>query len=186
MPEFIRTFVAIPVMPTRALENISTSLAELGWPIRGCHIRQLHVTLAFLGDTPFEQVPEISSVLDQVVRAHNVLSLELTGLGVFPNPSRPRVIWSGLSPKEGITELANEVSSAIADLGFPRDERSFQPHLTLAYVKGRPPGELQTLMLEHAQSMFGGVTVEHVHFYQSELTNSGPRYTILSEHALAD
>lgn len=186
MPEFIRTFVAIPVMPTRSLERISNSLTELGWPVRVCHIRQLHATLAFLGDTPFEQVPEISAVLDQVVRAHDVLSLELTGLGAFPNPSRPRVVWSGLSPKEGITALANEVSTAIADLGFPRDERPFQPHLTLAYVKSRPPGELQALIHAHTESMFGSVTAEHVHFYQSELSKSGPRYTVLSEHALAD
>ena len=184
MPEFIRTFVAIPVIPSREIKRILVELAELKGPLRVLNHEDVHLTLAFLGDTPINRTHEVSEVLRETLCTHNLFDVNVVGLGAFPDRKRPRVVWAGLDPQEPLRKLANDISSRLAALGFPKEERRYSPHLTLARVKGRPPEQLFAFFDELGDAKFGEIRVDRVVYYQSELLEKGPKYTPLAEFEL--
>jgi 2'-5' RNA ligase len=56
-------------------------------------------------------------------------------VGSFGGRQRLRVIWVGLEGDvEELADLADKVENALTPLGFPRENRRFAPHLTLARV----------------------------------------------------
>ena len=100
----IRAFVAVdlPEEARAALGEVGAALA--GWVARGAvkwvRPELMHLTLRFLGDTPFDRRPAVQAALDAVAAAHVPFDLHLTGVGCFPNPRRPRVVWVGLGGDE--------------------------------------------------------------------------------------
>ena len=74
--------------------------AELAPEIAGCHwtsTRPFHITLAFLGDVPDSDLNEICQTVTASTVSLDRFEVEVRGLGVFPNASRPRVIWAGVT-----------------------------------------------------------------------------------------
>src|SRR5207344_3659032 len=62
--------------------------------------------------------------------------LTLAGTGAFPESGAPRVLWMGVEQgKDGLMAVEREVSARLSGLGIPREERPFNPHLTLARVR---------------------------------------------------
>ena len=96
-----------------------------------------HLTLLFLGEIPRERVDPVVGALLPVSTKAAPFSLTLEGVGAFPSPERPRVVWTGAT--EGgaeLVRLANAVREALANEGDPtRRESTFTPHLTLLRVR---------------------------------------------------
>lgn len=184
----IRTFIAIEI-PTAIQEKlieIQTDLAKfvgrVSWVKRG----NIHITLKFLGDVQANQIESISSALKQIAQTHSSFNINFGGIGVFPNPRRPRVIWVGItSGAEEMTKLAEDIENSLQNLGFPREKRGFTPHLTLARIK-RP------LNLQAVSSKFNqydnldipSLKVDNITLIQSQLHPQGSIYTPLEEFAL--
>ena len=186
MPELIRTFIAVPVEPPAEIRAVMKSIRAIGGPIRMIDFDQMHLTLNFLGETRWNQVSEIGESIDQVVKQFTCFEVTLDSLGAFPDARRPRVVWAGLSLTERVTQLAETLAVELERLSFPREDRRYKPHLTLARVKGRCPAELQKIITDQASKSFGTIHVEEVILYQSELAKSGPIYTALSTHSLQE
>lgn len=184
MSKQIRTFVAIPITPSKSLRTCMRLLAELGGPLRHNTPDQLHITLKFLGDTAWEQTPEVGAAIDDVLKSHVPIGIQLQGVGAFPRQQRPRVIWAGVEAEPSLKLIANQLNERMAELGFPLEERDFHPHVTLAYVKGRLPAGAEEWFLDYQETEFGNTTVDRVELLQSELTPSGPIYTVISSHGL--
>jgi len=142
-------------------------------------IDTLHVTLKFVGEVDAERVPGIAQVVEQVAATESVFELQLDGLGAFPNRERPSVIWVGLRNAAACSRMAAALESQLVECGIPADERAFRPHLTLARIKGRPPGRLFDLLAAEHVTSFGAEVVQSLHLIQSELNPDGPRYTTL-------
>jgi len=95
--------------------------------------KAFHLTLKFLGEIEEKKVEEIKSALNKI--KFKKINTALTEIGVFPNESYTRVVWTGLEDSEGkIKNLQKEVDSKIEKLGLKKDAR-FHPHLTLTRVK---------------------------------------------------
>jgi 2'-5' RNA ligase len=93
----------------------------------------IHLTLKFLGDVPVQHMEEISDALRQAAQGHQALRLRVEGAGCFPNLERPRVLWLGVAGDlDALRSLQAGVEKCTSPLGFPPEERSFSPHLTLA------------------------------------------------------
>jgi len=98
----------------------------------------VHLTLKFLGNIPSGRVPEIEGAVREAARGVPAFHLEVGGLGVFPNPQRPRVAWVAVRGEvERLAGLQKGIDSVLLPLGFPRESRPFTPHLTLARVRER-------------------------------------------------
>ena len=180
----LRAFIAIKIAPTSGLRRLHSQLAELGDRFRPASLANLHVTLKFLGDAAESQISEIGALVKRITRGRPKIHLHLVGLGAFPNDRRPSVVWVGFSQAEPLCQLAIELQTALAPLGFPQEGREFQPHLTLLRVKSRPPEALFALLANEADTDFGLVEISHVELIESELTRSGSRYTTLARFAL--
>jgi 2'-5' RNA ligase len=181
----IRTFVAVRVGVLPELQAVLKSLAGLRWPIVAVSPDNLHVTLKFLGETPVARRDDVSRCLAQAVAGQPPLNVRVQGLGAFPTPDRPSVIWTGLLDAEPLVALAERLETLLEPLGFARDSRPFHAHVTLARVKGRPPRELFELLRRHAATGFGSIEIRSVEFMQSDRQREGARYSTLASCPLA-
>src|SRR5437660_12146600 len=101
----------------------------------------IHLTLKFLGDIQEAQVDALREILSKAAASARPFTLEARGLGAFPNPRAPRVIWLGLHGSHDdmadLQRLQAAVEDGLAGLGFPKEARAFTPHLTLARIRDR-------------------------------------------------
>jgi RNA 2',3'-cyclic 3'-phosphodiesterase len=118
----------------RFLEGVSGFAPEARW----VRLESLHITLKFIGEQTAEQVEAITQQLRRVESAP--VEIQVSGYGFFPTATSPRVFWIGIHASPHLAELACRVDSAVAELGVPREEREFSPHLTLARSGGRSGG----------------------------------------------
>jgi 2'-5' RNA ligase len=95
------------------------------------------------------------------------------------------VIWVGIA--EGWTQVQQvyeQTETLFSGLGFPRETRSFSPHITIARVKtGRRRDEIASLLRRLEDKSFGTFTADKVRLKRSVLSGSGPRYSTLLEVA---
>jgi RNA 2',3'-cyclic 3'-phosphodiesterase len=96
-----------------------------------------HLTLEFLGEIVPELVPPIATALERVGKGIAPFDLTLEGVGAFPSPARPRVVWTGVTlGRANVVDLAGRIAAALAPLGLPPPREAFEPHLTLFRVRG--------------------------------------------------
>lgn len=141
-----------------------------------------HLTLKFLGSVRKERVQEVGDLLEGIGLQQDPFPVTLQGISAFPYQSNPRVIWVGVRDQSGQLEnLWQEIDTGLVDLGFPRDDREFTPHLTLGRVKAnRSQGDLTYLFQRFRGRKFGTSLIDSITFYRTELQKSGPKYTVLS------
>lgn len=183
MAQTLRTFVAID-FAADPVRDVLSDLQDLGRPIRTVR-EPLHLTLKFLGETRPADLAAIGRILAEVTSRHAVHEVDLTGVGAFPRPERPSVIWAGIAPQDPVRALAAELAAELEPLGFPPERRAFHPHITLARVKGRPPAGLADLFDLYGGEVFGKSLVREALHYQSELTPGGSQYSVLARAPLA-
>ena len=129
----MRLFVALNLPPPvrDALWIATAQLRDRNLPVKWVRGEGIHLTLKFLGDVADEQEPELAAALARAAAGACTLSLTLGGFGVFPDFSRPRVLWVGIAPEPGLEILQHRVEQEFAPLGFPTEGRPFRPHVTL-------------------------------------------------------
>jgi RNA 2',3'-cyclic 3'-phosphodiesterase len=92
-----------------------------------------HITLRFIGDIGNRQASEIDSLLVDVSR--RPLVLKVSGLGSFGG-DKPHSVFATVEPNRELSELQGEVDRLVRACGVESDKRKFQPHVTLARLKG--------------------------------------------------
>lgn len=146
----------------------------------------LHTTLKFLGDTDETVVPEIVSLMDDAVKGIPPITLTVRGTGAFPNATRIRVIWIGLDGAESLGTIASTLDRKLEALGFSPEGRRWQPHVTIARVKGaRNLDRVRTTVAAHSSDEFGTVQVDRIRLKRSVLSPRGPEYTTVADVPLA-
>jgi len=136
----------------------------------------MHFTVQFLGEISEEMVRKISDALNSI--EFSAFSISFMGVGVFPKPSFPRVIWIGTN--DGINELeklAEMIRTKLSQLGF-RPDKKFKPHVTIFRVKNKIEG-ISDKLEKFSSYNFGKQTVSEIKLKKSELAPEGPIYTDL-------
>jgi len=140
----------------------------------------IHLTLKFLGEISAEQVAQVKEVLDRIGPFER-FSIRAKGFGFFPDSKRPRVFWAGLEAPPELARLAKQVETAIAEIGFPPENRAFSPHLTLARFKApRPQPKLQALLAVQEVPDLGTFDVSEYFLWESRLSPQGAKYRKLA------
>lgn len=165
-----------PELRSRLLE-LQEGLRSLGCDLKLVEPENIHVTLRFLGEVSRGLVEEAAKALSKLrAEPFNML---LRGLGAFPSPSRPRVVWVGVA--EGAAELSalhRQVEELLRPIGFGPEREEFVPHITLARVRGaRGLQRLASFVRENSEVEVGLMRVEEVKLKRSVLTPSGPVYS---------
>lgn len=185
-----RAFVAIalPATVAEVLQSIQDRLAPETPGVRWTGATSgFHLTLAFLGDVPDAELPALSRAMAMAAEPAAPLSLRLEGLGAFPSPSRPRVLWAGIGGpgRAELTPLRSAIAAALGTLGHPPADDRFRPHVTLGRIRAdhrRPPD--WTRLLERFAPWAGpDFEVAEVGLFASRVSPGGPAHATLA-HAL--
>jgi len=191
--ETIRAFIAIP-LPESLLAHLGRLQRRLEQEVPPRSVRwvrpeNIHLTLQFLGDTPVEKVLRIKAALEVVARYAPPCTFAVGGLGCFPNPRRPRVIWVGVQEPTGrLAALQDAIEEAMAPLGYPPEGRGFTPHLTLGRVQRRASRDdaarIGQVITSTDIGRLGEAPAGRFVLFQSVLRPTGPEYTMLAEFRL--
>jgi 2'-5' RNA ligase len=175
----IRAFIAVAIDP-EVVEKIAAAITELQPQIAG--VRWLapgnfHLTLKFLGSVDESAIATIGEHLRAHLRLFQRFTINAKGLGVFPSPRRPRVLWVGLNG-DSLVSLASRIESALQPLGFTPESRQFTPHLTIGRWREQTPtiASLGSELKRWQAHEFGNFSVEKVMLMQSVLRRDGAIY----------
>ena len=179
--EGLRLFIAVPLSPAveERIGQIQASWRKEAEGVRWVKPENVHITLKFLGHVPKGEVEGIDHVLKEVTKGKQVFPVRIGGAGAFPTKANARVLWIGVEDERGaLKEIFEELERRLHDLGFPREERSFKPHLTLGRVKGRR-GKRFSFLERDADLEVGVLEVKEVVLFKSNLKPTGAEYTPL-------
>jgi 2'-5' RNA ligase len=179
----VRLFAAVeldPAVKAAAVEAGQRLRARAAVDAKWIPEANLHITLWFLGEVADADVPAVLSALQPPI-AIQPFTLEIGGLGAFPQSGRPRVLW--LDVRRGASHLKAlnaEVGRRLQPLGFEPERRTYSAHLTLARMRDttRPSGSAGTLRraLAEVPSDAGQSRVTGVTLFRSRLSPKGATY----------
>lgn len=188
----VRSFIAIPV-PDQGIEALQDTVqkleSDIGRSVRWVRLDGIHLTLKFMSDIPAGTVEQVLEALPQVASQFPSIKLAISGLGVFPNTRRPRVLWAGLTGElEALSELQSAVDDMVGRLGLPKEQRPFSPHLTLGRVR-RETSESQLrkigeIMADAAPPSAVPWTANTVNLMRTELDPAGSRHYLVGAAAI--
>ncbi len=186
--EQIRSFIAIE-LPDEVRQGLARLRNELERDehrfVKWVDAEGIHLTLKFLGNIPARRAAEVTQAMEGATQGISPFRLQISGLGVFPSLTQVRVFWVGIGGEmDKLSRLQQNIDSALADLGFAREERPFVPHLTLARIRqGASPSDrrsfgalVDSAVFEHEYD----VEVKAVNLMRSQLTPAGAVYSRLS------
>ncbi|MEK7542561.1 MAG: RNA 2',3'-cyclic phosphodiesterase [Patescibacteria group bacterium] len=162
-----------------------------GIPARWTTKENLHLTLAFLGNTSEVELQNLISVCTQIGERHLPFELRIARLQYGPDAKRPRMIWA---VGENMPKLLALQQDICLTLGI-QETQKFSPHLTLARFRSF---ELQRMEQEElpdppvfdpevSDRRAGGeeipiaFEVKSIEVMESKLKRSGAQYTIVQE-----
>jgi 2'-5' RNA ligase len=143
--------------------------------------------LKFLGDVDAKETHRVCQAVQDAVADAAPFEFEVRGAGAFPKANRPRTVWvGGGHGSEAMIELNRRIEAGLAKLGFRKEARRFQPHLTIGRVRRGGPAvaELGKLIGERADVELGLTKVHEVIVFSSQLDRSGPTYEALARAPL--
>jgi 2'-5' RNA ligase len=180
----MRAFIAVETPPdvvgraTQLARQLSAAGADVTWVAAD----NLHWTVKFLGDVYPRELAEICQALGAAARTVPPFGMNVGGAGAFPNVARPRTLWLGAGDGgQGLVRLAEAVETEMTRIGFRREGRRFEPHLTIGRVRSGGPEQAALGELIAAQAAFegGAMEVDEVVLFSSELRPQGPIYEAL-------
>jgi 2'-5' RNA ligase len=179
-----RIFIAIKVEAGETLFKIVSSLKSglINEGIKWTSLDNIHLTLAFLGDTEENMTEIISSKMKERCEGSGNFELIIRGTGVFKNFSDPRVIWTGIEESEKLTQLNYTVVNGLNETNIKLANRPFKPHLTLGRIKYlNDKLALKTIIDKYQDIEIQKVTVNEIIIYESILRQTSPLYKPLTK-----
>lgn len=175
-----RLFLAIE-MPSKIKEKISAiqnklRLSRLGatWVKPG----NMHVTLVFIGDTDYNQIPEIIGLLSSL--RDDAFEVSFSEISGFPSQNKANIIWLGFKENLALYYLQEKIKRRLEEINIKSDNKLFAPHLTIARLDR--PKNLEKLKL--TAGTLGKFSVRQFILYESELKSDGPKHIPIKKFKL--
>ena len=189
----IRAFIAIelPSELKSGLLQLQTELKLSGYTfVKWVATEGIHLTLKFLGNIPSLKIDEITGAMVNAIEGISPFQLETAELGVFPNLKRPNVFWVGIAGDlDKLALLQKRIDNVLEQKGFPREKRTFNPHLTLARIReDASPQNRQDfgkLVAKKSFTVKYQLKVNVISLMRSQLLPGGAMYHRLSEVTLS-
>jgi len=180
----IRSFLALdpPEEVLGEIASIQNRLRKfIQGDIRWVRPEGIHSTLKFFGDISGDDVANIAATVEKAAEKEMPFSLAIGGVGVFPDPHRPRVLWLGMNGDvERLRVFQKGIEQALLQIGFPREQRPYRPHLTLGRIRSLKGLIGLARALEKGEEYTAGRFIASgLSLIQSELTPRGAIYTRL-------
>lgn len=187
MIESKRLFLAIKIMASNQFLNTINELKQYlkHENIRWIKTENLHLTLRFFGDTPFDEIQRIIDAIAKAIENEKPFNIEIFNLGVFGSSYHPKVIWFKIKADEILKNLERRISSELKIVGFTKDRQNFVPHLTIARMKRLTDKNLfKEILKNYKEEFIQESKVQEVILYESILQRTGPIYKVIQKFDL--
>lgn len=164
-----RLFVAIdlPEQVKESIQEICSGLPEAKW----VDVRQLHLTLRFIGETDDGLFTAIKESLARI--SESAFSLTLQGVGCFPPKKSPRVLWVGIDRNDTLIRLADKIEQELVKNGLEPESRRFSPHITIARFRDISTHKAAEYLAKNSLFKTQTFPIEEFYLYSSTLTPKG-------------
>ena len=147
---------------------------------------QWHLTLLFLGEREEGLVPRLGELFQEAASATAPFSMELGGIGAFPNLNHPKVLFvpatRGVEPFQ---KLSDVLRAKAESAGLDLEKKEIHPHVTLGRARdGKNVQDVVRFLREACPASLGILSVNRFYIFRSELTPTGAIYTRLMEFQL--
>ena len=175
----MRTFVAVEITDQGVINKIEKLQSQIRINAKPVDVKNIHFTLQFLGEITESNMEEIQKALKSI--EFESFMLEFRGIGAFPKPKFPRVVWVGTDENGGeqLRKLSEQVENALSPLGFKKD-KAFKPHVTIFRIK-KKVGDISKDLESFENMSYGSQKITQIKFKKSILTPNGPVYSDLME-----
>ncbi|MHC4395839.1 MAG: RNA 2',3'-cyclic phosphodiesterase [Planctomycetota bacterium] len=176
-----KTRAAIGDLQQRLQNKVDVKKSDVKW----VRPEVMHLTLKFLGEVKDQRIAEVCDIVKDVSASHKSFELDIEGLGSFGG-RRPKILWIGTGDgSDNLRRLAKETEEQLALVGWPKETRDFSGHLTLCRIRNPKAGiELAQVSEQYKDFNAGVISADSVSVYQSQLTPTGPIYTLLGNYKL--
>jgi RNA 2',3'-cyclic 3'-phosphodiesterase len=175
----LRTFIAVKIEPRHSLVQLMHQLKKAfsEESIKWVAENNFHLTLKFLGSTSPQQVNEIKAVLQNIGRFFPAFHFDLKGIGYFKRKGQPRVLFIKIEKDALLKQLAAEIDTQVSLLGFEKENRPFNPHLTLGRIKFlKNKSRFYSITEKYSSKHILQTTIHEIILYQSILKPEGAHY----------
>jgi 2'-5' RNA ligase len=182
-----RIFIAVKVNPEETFLNMISSFKSVLFNenIKWINPENIHITLAFLGNTEENLIKGISSMLEKVCEDSRNFELTIRGTGVFRNINDPRIIWTNIDNSEDLLKLADKILIGLTNIDIKTDEKPFKPHITIGRIKHLKNKEtFKDLTEQYQNTELQRLHINGVTLYESILLPQGPKYIPLERFKL--
>jgi len=169
----MRLFYAVPV-PADVRIELKGMAESLGHDWRPSPESQLHITMAFMGEVPEEELPAIISAGETAAGMIRPFFMKLGSAGGFPNDRNPRVWFIHVESPE-LMRLHEALRPGVARWA---DAKPFKGHLTIA--RPRSPGATGRPMEINREWR-----VDRFDLIRSKLGSGGAEHILVKEFHLA-
>ncbi len=183
-----RIFIAIKIPETEEVTQLLNTLRKSlsGEKIKWVEPRNIHITLAFLGELNDERIDKTKQVAGSFLEGEGRFKLDLRSIGIFAGSRGAKVIWLGIEHSPGLESLQGDLVTLLVENHLYDNSRKFAPHITIGRVKGHVPLErVRTVTERFRNKYFRSVNVNEIILYESILKPAGPIYEPLKTFELS-
>ena len=173
----VRVFVGLKIAP-----EIASQLAQLAAALEQSSVRpvvptDIHLTLV----PPWNEtsIPDAIEKLGRIAGTFGAFQLIFQHAGYGPQPRRPRLLWADCAATDEIAALRAALLQAYGQT----DERPFQPHVTLARIRGDGVAIARKHPIDRPLSL--SQRVESIELFQSPPAG-GSGYQVLASLRLGE
>ena len=178
-----RIFIAINLPEEAKTKLLAYQKRWPELPARWTTKENLHLTLAFLGNTSDQELEEVCRAMKQVGERHNLFSVEFTKIVYGPDEKRPRMIWALIGKSPELLALQEDVVETL----HLAQEQNFTPHLTLARLRAFELSRMETEELPDVNEEISvSFEVQSIEVMESVLRRSGAEYTTVQSFMLKE
>lgn len=156
--------LAIPGDISEGLTRIMRGVPGAAWRPQ----ENLHLTLRFFGEIPENVARDLDTALDEGASGFAPFEFALKGAGWFGKDD-PHALWAGARECQALRALAADCERAARRVGLAGEPRKYQPHVTLAYLRGAPLERVVAFTQRHALLESRAWRVDRFSLYSSWL-----------------
>lgn len=174
----MRTFISIKLPPKILMQIKDIQAALPDFSGKKTELKNLHLTLKFLGEVSSEGIEKIKLNLRKI--KFNKFEAEIKEIGFFDKGKEEGgILWLGIT---NCGAFQNEIDNSLEELYVK--EKRFMGHLTIARVKNIIDKKRfnDTLAKINIPKMF--FIIDKFYLMESYLKKEGPEYKIIEEYYL--
>lgn len=160
-------------------------LSRLMEGVEGVHWQppeNLHLTLRFLGDVSLNDAEDLDAQLARI--SAPAFDLTLQGVGWFGIGDRVQNLHARSRPDPILDGLKRQVDRGCREAGFPPEQRTFKPHITLARSRAVRLDSVQPWLADHIDFRLAMGDVEAFHMISSHTSGAGRAYRVEASYPL--